>query len=196
MANAKGLVELLLRDHRKVKRRLGQLDSTFDENLGIYFCKLREGFVRHERAEELIVYPAFREKVRGGDVIANECITEHSRAEETLADLSEQDPQSPSFRAQLIVFRLALLAHAKHEEAHIFPALQRHTDRRELAGLGQLYEMVLEATPPTHPHPLVLGSVPGNMVLGSMAALIDRVQVAMYEALEGSLIPFPEKVGQ
>jgi hemerythrin superfamily protein len=196
MANAKGLVELLLRDHGKLKRRLAQLDSTLDENLGVYFCKLGEEFVRHERAEELIVYPAFRENVRGGDAIANECIVEHSRAEETLAALSEQHPQSPSFRAQLIVFRLAFLAHAKHEEAHIFPALRHHTDRRELAGLGQQYEMVLEAAPPTHPHRLVLGSGPGNMVLGSMAALIDRVQIAMYEALEGSRIPLPEKIGQ
>jgi hypothetical protein len=192
VAKAKDLVELLLRDHDKVRGLLSRLDSTFDEDLGIYFCKLREEFVRHERAEELILYPALRMKVRGGDAVANECIEEHSRAEETLALLSEQDPLAASFRTRLIALRIAVLAHAKHEEADVFPSLGRHTHRRELAELGLLYEQALEAAP-AHPHPHVHDSITGSVVFAPMAAVIDRIQLAMYRSPEGSHATYEDR---
>jgi hemerythrin superfamily protein len=117
-----------------------------------YFCNLREELVRHEVAEELIVYPAFREHVEGAASIADACIAEQSRAEEKLAAMADQDATSPMFRTRLAELRQAVLAHAQHEERDVFPALQRAIDPAELGTLGDRYDKALESAP-AHPHP-------------------------------------------
>jgi hemerythrin superfamily protein len=178
MTEGKNVIDLLLRDHEKAKNLLNELDSKSDKGLPDYFCNVREELVRHEVAEELIVYPAFRKNVEGGDEIADACIAEQSKAEETLAALENEDMQSGSFRTQLAELRQAVLAHAKHEESAVFPALHTHTDAEQLDELGDRYEKALEAAP-THPHPHAPDTPPGNNVLGPMAALVDRVRDAM-----------------
>jgi hemerythrin superfamily protein len=177
MAEETNVVQLLLRDHKKAESLLAELDSTTDDQLTDYFAQLREVLVRHEVAEELVVYPAFRKNVEGSDAIADSCIAEQSEAEVKLAALEKADTMGSSFRSQLVGLRQAVLAHAKHEESDVFPALERDTDRSELADLGGRYEKAL-ATAPTHPHPHAPDTPPGNTVLGPVAALVDRVRDA------------------
>lgn len=181
MTNATNLIELLERDHKKVEALFGRLDATPAEQLGDYFCQLREELVRHEVAEELVLYPAFREHVEGGDAIADACIAEQSEAEETLASLEKQDTDTSAFRAQLVELRSAVIAHARHEETEIFPALAHHTDATKLGALGDRYEKALSSAP-THPHPHAPDTPPGNLALGPIAALIDRVRDSMRHA--------------
>jgi hemerythrin superfamily protein len=175
------VIDLLLRDHEKAKGLLEQLDSTSDAGLPDYFCNLREELVRHEVAEELIVYPAFRSHVGGANAIADACIAEQSAAEEKLAALEKEDAESARFRTQLGELRQAVLAHAKREESDVFPALRAHTDPQELVELGDRYDKALKAAP-THPHPHAPDAPPGNKVLGPVAALVDRVRDAMRAA--------------
>lgn len=179
MNSGQSVVELLLRDHQKAERLLGELDSTSDSGLEEYFCRLREELVRHEVAEELIVYPAFRRNVDAGDEIANACIAEQRQAAAALADLEKADIARPSFRMRLEELRGAVLAHAKHEETAVFPVLARATASSELAELGERYEKALAAAP-THPHPHAPTTPPGNVVVGSVEALVDRVRDAMH----------------
>lgn len=181
MASEKNIVELLLRDHRKVETMLTKLDTTPDNKLGDYFCGLREELVRHEVAEELIVYPAFRKNVQGGDEIADACIAEQSKAEEKLAQLEKEDTTTVSFRTQLGDLRQAVLMHANHEEREVFPALQQNTSVTDLDQLGERYEKALKAAP-THPHPHAPDTPPGNTVMGPIAALMDRMRDAMRAA--------------
>lgn len=91
MAADQIVVELLKSDHQRVEELLSRLDATPLSDLENYYCGLREELVRHEVAEELIVYPAFRELVPGGDLIAESCIKEQSEAEEALAALEKED---------------------------------------------------------------------------------------------------------
>lgn len=181
MTEDQSVVELLLRDHKKVEAMIGQLEEMPESRLGDFFCQLREELVRHEVAEELIVYPAFRENVPGGDAIADACIAEQSEAEEMLARLDKDDPTTPAFRAQLAELGRAVLAHAEHEQVDVFPALERDTDRSQLEQLGQRYEKAL-ASAPTHPHPHAPDSPPGNTVMGPVAALVDRIRDSMRAA--------------
>lgn len=56
-----------------------------------------------------------------------------------------------SFRAQLSALRDDVLAHARHEEEDVFPALNTSAD--ELKKLGERYEKALAAAPTcAHPH--------------------------------------------
>lgn len=174
----KGVVGLLLADHQKAESLLSRIEATPLDGLEGYFCELREELVRHEVAEEMVVYPAFREHVPGGDAIAESCIREQSEAEATLAGLEKQDAATESFRTQLKELRQAVLAHAKHEEADVFPALLSNVDDNELANLGSRYERALKSAP-THPHPHAPDTPPGNVIAGSLAALVDRVRDAM-----------------
>jgi hemerythrin superfamily protein len=181
VAQGTSVIELLLRDHRKAEHLLEQLDLTTSNDLAEYFCNLREELVRHEVAEELIVYPAFRKIVQGSDPIADSCIAEQAKAEESLASLEKEDPTSSSFRSGLEELRRAVIAHALHEEADVFPSLQRDTDSAELANLGDRYEKALDSAP-THPHPHAPDTPPANRIMGPMAALVDRVRDAMRHA--------------
>lgn len=172
------VVTLILADHKKVESLLGQVDSVSLSGMEDYFCQLREDLVRHEVAEEMVVYPAFREHVPGGDAIAESCIQEQSLAEEKLAVLEKEDAASESFRSQLKELRQAVLEHAKHEESEVLPALGTTLDVSELESLGQRYEKAIKAAP-THPHPHAPDTPPANKALGPVAALVDRVRDAM-----------------
>jgi len=181
MENPQSIVDLLNRDHEKAERLLDELDSQGAGDLADYYCNLREELVRHEVAEELIVYPAFREHVEGGEAIAEACLQEQAKAEQALSTLEKQDTTTLSFRTQLGELRDSVLAHARHEEAEVFPELESRLNRDELNELGARYEKALRAAP-THPHPHAPDTPPGNAILGPIAALMDRVRDAMHAA--------------
>lgn len=181
MAGDSSLVDLILSDHEKAKNLLSQLDSQSPDELGDYFCNIREELVRHEVAEEMVMYPALRASFAGGDAIADACIDEQAQAEETMAALDKEDATGTGFRTQLEMLRRAVLAHASHEEAEVLPALTSHLQLSELVELGGKYEKALKAAP-THPHPHTPDTPPGNKVLGPTAALVDRVRDAMHAA--------------
>lgn len=172
------VVELLVRDHRRAELLLITMDVQPTADLDDYFCTLREELVRHEVAEELIVYPAFRKHVPGGDVIAEVCIAEQAAAERAMAALEKVDVMSDIFRVQLEELRRLVLEHAKHEERDVFPALEENLGTEELGRLGDRYENALVSVP-THPHPHTPDTPPGNKVFGPIAAVADRMRDVM-----------------
>ena len=165
-------------DHDKVEHLLSSLDSTADTGLAEYFCQLREELVRHEVAEELIVYPAFRRNVPGGDAIADRRISEQSEAEAALARLEKHENEPVVLRAGLLQLRRDVLEHAENEEREVLPALETHTKAKDLQDLGQRYRKALDSAP-THPHPHMPDTPPGNVLLGPIAAVVDRMRDAM-----------------
>ncbi len=172
------VISLLKADHDKVEKLLSRLESTEDSGLVAYFCEVREELVRHEVAEELVVYPAFRRNVPGGDAVAEACIAEQSEAEKALARLEKHENEPLVLRAGLLQLKRDVLGHAEHEEREILPALGAHTKAKDLEALGQRYQKALAAAP-THPHPHAPDTPPGNVVLGPIASVVDRVRDAM-----------------
>ena len=181
MPGGPSVIELLKRDHEKIKGMFVELDTKPAVELSDYLCALREELVRHEVAEELIVYLVFRRDVPGGEEIADARIAEQAATEEVLHELEKQDPLSASFRTRLEELRVSVLRHATHEEETVFPPLAAHASVDARSKLGDRYEKALKAAP-THPHPHAPDRPPGNAVLGPMAALIDRVRDAMRAA--------------
>jgi len=175
------VIDLLLRDHQKTRQRLEEFETKSKDEVEDYFCNLREELIRHEIAEELIVYPVFRKNVEDGGVVADACIGEQTHAEMTLAEMEREDLQSDSFRARFDELRQAVIAHAKHEESEVFPALHTQSDLQELIELGVRYEKALDAAPP-HPHPHALATKPGNQALDPVSALVERIRDAMRAA--------------
>ena len=172
------LVALLLADHQEAKRLLERFGNLPASQRDEAFCELTYELVRHEVAEEEVVYPALRRYADGGDDIADMRIAEQSKAEQLLADMEKAGVESPEFASMFATLKTDVLAHAEAEERTVFPELSTNISADDLRQLGKRYELAKKAAP-THPHPHPPDTPPGNLVLGPVAALVDRVRDAV-----------------
>lgn len=174
--NPDDVVALLEEDHQLVQQRLTALSSAPADGRGELFWKLTNDLVRHEVAEEVVVYPALRD-VPGGDAVADARIAEQSEAEEKLAAMEKMDAASPEFAREVATLKAAVLEHAKAEEETAFAMLLGAVAPDARIELGRRYVKAKDAAP-THPHPHAPDTPPGNVVAGPLAALVDRVRDA------------------
>lgn len=63
----------------------------------------------------------------------------------------------------------------------MFPLLRQYEDIDTRRALARRYERALAAAP-THPHPHAPDTPPGNLLLGPIAAVLDRVRDAVRQA--------------
>lgn len=173
-----GLVKLLLEDHQEVRDLFDRFKEAGEDEWGALFSTLTNHLVRHEVAEEEILYPEVRRALPDGDLLADARITEQSEAEKLLAQLEGMGPGHEDFPTCLARLRLAVLDHASQEERHVFPPLAEALEPDRMNQLGQRYEKA-KAAAPTHPHPHAPDKPPGNLILGPVAALVDRLRDVM-----------------
>lgn len=175
-----GIVARIEADHRSVEALLERATRTGEGQAAELFCELTTELVRHEVAEETVVYPAVRRYVDGGDALADARIAEQAEAEQLLKDMERDGPGSDSFGAQLQQLKKAVLDHAAREEQTVFPALRESIDDEQAVKLGDAYDKA-KAAAPTHPHPHAPDTPPGNLVAGPLAAMLDRARDAMHK---------------
>lgn len=168
------VIRLLDEDHHLLQARLSEFDTAGAASRGELFWKLTNDLVRHEVAEEIVVYPALR-RLPGGDQIADARIAEQSEAEGHLAKMEKMDAESPEFVKDLAKLKASVLEHAKAEEETAFAMLAGSVPVGDRIEMGKRYAKAKDAAP-THPHPHAPDTPPGNVVLGPVAALIDRIR--------------------
>jgi hypothetical protein len=125
----------------------------------------------------MVIYPALRKDAPGGNAEADDRMHEQSEAESMLKEMEAMDAKSAQFETSFRCLRDAVLKHATAEETGAFRLLRQSEDADARAALGQRYETAKRAAP-THPHPHAPDSPPGNMVLGPIVAVFDRVRDA------------------
>jgi hemerythrin superfamily protein len=177
----KDILTLLDADHRTVEQQFVKLGSAAPHDREALFCELVQMLVGHEVAEEVVVYPAIRSEAPHGDAEADARIKEQAAAEKKLATMEDLDPESAEFAAQLAQLKTAVIKHATAEEQEIFPLIKAVEDEAKRAEMGGQYERA-KANAPTHPHPHVPDTPPGNKVLGPVAALFDKARDAAARA--------------
>jgi iron-sulfur cluster repair protein YtfE (RIC family) len=170
------VIELLIEDHRSVERRLGDFETAQPEARPELFWKLTDELVRHEVAEEVVIFPALRE-VPGGAAIARARIEEQAEAESQLARMEKLDAATPEFMAELTDLKAVVLEHAAREETEAFPLLSTNVASPDQVILADKYQAAKRAAP-NHPHPHAPDTPPGNKILGPVAALVDRIRDA------------------
>ncbi len=173
-APSNDIITLIRDDHQLVKRRLSDVPGAPTDLKASEFWELTQQLVRHEVAEEVVVYPALRE-LPGGDAVADSCIAEQSEAEELLAEMEDMDATSDAFDTALRKLTEAVLSHAEHEEKDVLTLLGEKDSSAHLAELGERYQ-VAKNSAPTHPHPNAPDTPPGNKVMGPITAVIDRMR--------------------
>jgi hemerythrin superfamily protein len=180
---APDIIQLLLDDHRKIAAMIASLDGTAPEEVPERFWSFTNALVRHESAEELVVYPALR-KVPGGAAIADDRIHEQAEIEQALRNMEKMDAQSVEFADAFAVVATAVLKHAVAEESDTFRLLHGARSRSERIELGRRYEEA-KAVAPTHPHPMAPDTPPGNTILGPIVGLIDRIRDVVHDHAVG-----------
>jgi hemerythrin superfamily protein len=175
------IVTKLLKDHQQAKQMLSRMQQGGTSKAREMFWDLTKELVRHEIAEEEVVYPEVRKTVPNGERLADARIKEQAEAEELLKKMEKAGADDKGFPANFEKLHKAVLEHAEKEERLIFEPMRTAIDAERRATLGQRYEKA-KAAAPTHPHPGAPDTPPGNIVLGPVAALIDRARDAMHKA--------------
>jgi hemerythrin superfamily protein len=172
------VIELLRSDHEEAKALLGRFDEVAPAERASYFYEVLSELVRHEVAEEHVVYPIIRHATPGGEQEATVRISEQTDIEEHLAAMEKLDAASAEFVDQFTTLRRAVLDHASAEEATTFPLLNEMEDAESRLALGGRYEHA-KAKAPAHPHPHAPHAPPGNAVFDPVASLFDRARNAV-----------------
>jgi hemerythrin superfamily protein len=170
------LISLLAQDHEAITERFAELGHADPDVRGQLFWELMDQLVRHEVAEEVVVYPALRQEP-GGDAIADARLREESEAEQLLARIEKLDPTTEEFRGAIADLEAAVLDHAQKEEAEVFTLLAANEESGYLALLGQKFKGEKLAAP-NHPHPHAPDSALAQKLVGPVAAFIDRMRDA------------------
>ena len=173
--NMPDILESLRRDHEEARTLLSRYDEVGDRQ--DWFCHLREALVRHEVAEEVAVYPAIRHTGDPDKETVDARLDEQRQAEKLLSGMEKMEVGSPEFSKAFLHLQEAVLEHAASEESTVFFAIESKKSFEQRRMMGERYERA-KASAPTHPHPHAPNTPPGNVVLGPIAALADRIRDA------------------
>ncbi|MCA6093848.1 hemerythrin domain-containing protein [Streptomyces sp. SCA3-4] len=175
------VVTLLKEQHRQIRELFEQVETAEGEGRREAFRKLVRLLAVHETAEEEVVHPTARRAFESGDRVVADRLREEREAKEVLSELDGMDVDDPDFMPTLRALRDDVLAHADAEERLEFNRLQEQTEQRTLARMAKAVRAA-EAMAPTHPHPGV-ESATKNIVLGPLAAVVDRTRDAVRKAM-------------
>ncbi|MFC6880624.1 MULTISPECIES: hemerythrin domain-containing protein [Actinomadura] len=170
------VIEVLAHDHREVEEMFEELSGTADPGQRRRITDdITIELVRHSVAEEMYLYPAARERVPGGDEIADRELTEHADVERILKDLEKADTAGPDFPALVRRLMDSVTEHIQEEETVLFPKLVASATGEELLELGDKVQSAKRRAP-TRPHPSAPDKPPLNKLLAPGAGLVDRVR--------------------
>lgn len=179
-----GVFDVLGQDHAEVKQMLSELESgsTAGTSAGTTLTerkKLAERLVieesKHEAMEEMYFWPAVREKVSGGDHLADTAIGQEDEGKQVLDKLDKLDAGDSEFEELLSSFIKAAREHIEFEETKVWPELRAVLSNEESAELGSKIADG-KKTAPTRPHPHTPASPAALKTAGPAAAAADRVR--------------------
>lgn len=133
---------------------------------------------RHEAAEEMYFWPAVREKVSGGDALADEALRQEDEGKRVLDELRKAAPGDGRFEELVSTFAAAGRAHIAFEEEQVWPKLRAVLSGQEADELGDKIVTAKEAGP-TRPHPNAPDSPGALKTTGTAAAMMDKTRDAI-----------------
>ncbi|HCA85214.1 MAG TPA: hemerythrin [Streptomyces sp.] len=180
MGHGGNVIDELTTDHREVEEIFGQIQAlpAGDQQRKELADRATTELVRHSIAEEMHLYPAVRQYVRGGDGIADKEIEDHSAAERTMKQLEGCEAGDPEFDRLMGELMREIRGHVQDEEDNLFPMLRAAADAQELDKLGEKVRQAKKMAP-TRPHPAAPSTPPANKLLAPGAGLVDRARDAL-----------------
>jgi hemerythrin-like domain-containing protein len=177
-------IALLTRDHREVEllfKQFERLTERAEKSKKKLVLRMVRELAIHAAIEEMLFYPAVRTAglaagTRAGGQIADtvlEALEEHHIVKWTLSELEDMDADDERFDAKVTVLMESVRHHVEEEQDELFPKVRKLLGKDLLEELGERMAKAKKLAP-THPHPRAPDTPPGNIVAGSMAAIMDR----------------------
>lgn len=131
------VVDLITQDHREVERLFDELRA-HPEKRALLVPVLSAMLIAHSRAEETEVYPVARQEAGEKEEVAHSQ-EEHAQAEQLLARLAEQDPESGDFGSALQELIDAVTHHVEEEESQVLPGMRERLAGQRREELGRAF---------------------------------------------------------
>jgi hemerythrin superfamily protein len=170
-------ISMLKDDHKTVERLFKRFEKAGDRahvEKREVVDRIIEALSAHAAIEEQLFYPVARATVPETDDIVLESLEEHHIVKWVLSELETMTPEDERFDAKVAVLIENVRHHVKEEEAEFFPMVRGQLGRNALGDLGSAMAAARKVAPP-HPHPRSPDTPPGNLVVGTAAAVADRV---------------------
>ena len=135
-------ITLLTTDHKKVKRLLGELESTTERGVKTrteLFATIKGELTVHEIIEEEIFYPELKAHPKAKDIVL-EGYEEHHVVDEIMGELEATDVTDETWGAKFTVMKENIEHHIEEEEGEMFKTARSVFDRAELDDLGRRME--------------------------------------------------------
>ncbi|MDQ4070923.1 MAG: hemerythrin domain-containing protein [Actinomycetota bacterium] len=169
-------ITLLKQDHKTVEKLFKQFEKAKQP---AEQRKLAERVVKelsvHAAIEEMVFYPAVRERVPETEDMVLESLEEHHIVKWVLSELDGMKPDHERFKAKMTVLIENVRHHVEEEETDLFPKVRKAVGRKELGEIGDAMEKA-KKTAPTRPHPKAPDTPPGNLVAGPAAGVVDKAR--------------------
>ena len=144
------IVDLLHADHLETRSMLTRIAVGGAADRWQAFTVLADRVIRHEVAEEVVVYPALLGR-RGGAAVSDSRLEDQVRIEDLLIRLERQPFESVAFQKQSVHLGLAILGHLDKEEAQVLPLLATKLTSRRRGQLGRRFLEIKGAVPTRRP---------------------------------------------
>jgi len=139
------IVDLLAEDHADL-RALAEPVGGPDDHDGSAYLAWSDRLVRHEIAEELVVYPALL-SFPGGAAVADSRLDDQADIERKLIALGRESAGTAAFNTAASHLVLGHIAHLEREDAQVLPILATRVSRRRRLDLGRRFQKVQQVAP-------------------------------------------------
>lgn len=178
------LTQMIAEDHRLLERVFTELEE--QTSIGWEYRRqlvdhLIASLVRHTVAEEQYLYPEVRERLDGGDALADEEIAQHNQAEELMKELEGAAPADTRFEQLLGDLVRHAREHFQEEEESLLPRLKAACTLDHLQQLGAKMQLAKDSAP-IHPHPGAPDTPPSNLIIDPAIGIIDKVRDGLKSA--------------
>lgn len=173
----------LRQDHKSVLGMLQVLDGSprgtgaAMSGLGTMVENLIIAESQHEAIEEQFFWPMVREKVEGGDELADRAVEQEQQGKRALQQLLDSEPGQVEYHDALQEFVTAGREHIRYEQEVVWPRFEAAVSREERERLGKKLEDAKKVAP-TRPHPDTPPSALVQKTMGAGAAIVDHLRDA------------------
>src|SRR3954468_4397440 len=179
-------IGILVRDHQELEQLFKQFEKLTDRAQKAkqkIVAKIIRELAVHSAVEEMLFYPAVRtaalkatvRTLKEAEDTVLESLEEHHVVKWTLSELEKMSPEDERFDAKVKVLMESVRHHVEEEQEELFPKARRLLGKDLLEQLGERIGKAKKIAP-TRPHPRAPDQPPGNIVAGTMAAVMDRAK--------------------
>jgi hypothetical protein len=138
------IVDVLAEEHAALRTLAEPVGGPDDD--GTAYLAWSDRVVRHEIAEELVVYPVLL-GFDGGMAVVDSRLEDQSDIERQLVVIGREVAGTTRFRTRAARLVLGHLSHLEREDSQVLPILASRVCRRRRADLGRRFRQVQQVAP-------------------------------------------------